>query len=157
MAEFKHLVRIANTDLDGKKTIVYALKDIRGIGVPMANAICKLAGINTAQKTGDMSDADVKKLDDMVKNAEKQELPSWLLNRRHEPETGKDRHVINNDLVFTKDIDIKMLKKTKSYRGVRHSLGQPTRGQRTRSNFRANKGKVMGVKTTGKKGGPSGG
>ena len=47
---------------------------------------------------------------------------------------------------FTQDNDIKMLKKIKSYKGIRHSLGLPVRGQRTRSNFRKNKGKVMGVK-----------
>ena len=49
-------------------------------------------------------------------------------------------------LSFTQDNDIKMMKKIKSYKGVRHILGQPVRGQRTKSNFRKNKGKVLGVK-----------
>jgi small subunit ribosomal protein S13 len=39
-----------------------------------------------------------------------------------------------------------MMKRIRSYKGVRHSLGLPVRGQRTRSNFRKNKGKVLGVK-----------
>jgi len=51
------------------------------------------------------------------------------------------------DLKFTKENDIKLLKKVKSYRGMRHALGLPVRGQRTKSNFRRNKGKAsLGVK-----------
>ncbi|MEK6867257.1 MAG: 30S ribosomal protein S13, partial [Nanoarchaeota archaeon] len=38
-----------------------------------------------------------------------------------------------------------LLKKIKAYRGMRHAAGLPTRGQRTRSNFRKNKGKTVGV------------
>lgn len=157
MAEFKHLIRIANTDLDGKKAIVIALKDIRGVGIPLAHAVCHLAKINAMEKSGNLSDADVKKLDELIRNLDKQPLPSWMFNRRRDPETNVNRHVITNDLIFNKENDIKMMKRIKCYKGVRHSLGQPVRGQRTRSNFRVNKGKVMGVKTSGKKGGPSGG
>ncbi|VVB81619.1 30S ribosomal protein S13 [uncultured archaeon] len=157
MADFKHLVRIANTDLDGKKAIVIALKDIRGIGIPLAHAVCHLAKINSMEKCGNLSDADIKKLDELARTVDKQPLPSWLFNRRRDPETDANRHVITNDLIFNKENDVKMMRRIKCYKGVRHSLGQPVRGQRTRSNFRANKGKVMGVKTAGKKSGPSGG
>ncbi len=73
--------------------------------------------------------------------------PVWMLNRRKDLELGEDRHLITSDLTFTQDNDIKMLKKIRSYKGVRHILGQPVRGQRTKSNFRKNKGKVhLGVK-----------
>ena len=50
---------------------------------------------------------------------------------------------------------MKTQKKIKGYKGIRHMLGQPVRGQRTRGNFRKNKGKVMGVKLAAgtKKGG----
>jgi small subunit ribosomal protein S13 len=44
-------------------------------------------------------------------------------------------------------MDIKNLRKMKCYRGVRHSLGLPVRGQKTRSNFR--KGKTVGVRKKG--------
>ena len=68
-----------------------------------------------------------------------------MLNRRNDPEDGSDKHLLSSDLKFTVENDIKMMKKIKCYKGVRHSLGQPVRGQRTKSNFRRNKGKVMGV------------
>jgi small subunit ribosomal protein S13 len=55
-------------------------------------------------------------------------------------------HIITTDLAFIKDNDIKMMKKIRCYRGVRHIRGLPVRGQNTRSKFRKNKGKAMGVK-----------
>lgn len=151
MADFKHLVRIANTDLKGEKAIVYALKDIRGVGVPLANAICVTLGINGLSKIGNISEVDMKKLDEAVKAPGKHGIPGWMLNRQKDLETGEDKHVVTNDLIFNKDNDIKLMRRIKCYKGVRHSLNQPVRGQRTRSNFRANKGKVVGVKTAGKK------
>ena len=44
--ELKHLVRIANTDLDGKKTIAFALAKIKGVGIPFAHAACRVAKIS---------------------------------------------------------------------------------------------------------------
>ncbi len=157
MAEFKHLIRIANTDLEGKKAIVYALKDIRGVGVPLANAICCVANIDGLAKAGNLSDSDLKRIDEVIKDLAKHGIPVWMFNRRNDVESGQDKHIVTNDLIFHHENDIKMMKRIKCYKGVRHSLGQPVRGQRTRSNFRKNKGKVMGVKTSGKKSGPSGG
>jgi len=153
MAEFKHLVRIANTDLKGQKAIVYALKDIRGVGVPLAQAVCIALKIDGLAKIGDISDEQMKKLDDAVKNPGALGIPSWMLNRRKDLDTGLDKHVVTNDLIFNKDNDIKLMKRIKCYKGIRHSQNAPVRGQRTRSNFRLNKGKVMGVKTSGKKAG----
>ena len=69
-----------------------------------------------------------------------------MVNRRNDYDTGQNKHLLTGDLQFTVENDIKMMKKMKCYKGVRHILGQPVRGQRTRSNFRRNKGKVMGVR-----------
>ncbi|MEM3154481.1 MAG: 30S ribosomal protein S13 [Candidatus Woesearchaeota archaeon] len=157
MAEFKHLIRIANTDLDGKKAVVYALKDIRGIGVPFAHAICQIARIDGMSKSGNLSETEVRKIDEIIKDPAKHGIPSWMFNRQRDIDTGVDKHLITNDLIFHRENDIKLMKRIKCYKGVRHSQNAPVRGQRTRSNFRANKGKVMGVKTAGKKGGPAGG
>ncbi len=144
--ELKYFVRIANTDLDGKKSVMEALRKIKGVDVMFSNAICSLANVNKAQKIGYLGDGDVKKLDEIVQNPLKYNLPSWLLNRRKDKDDGTNKHLITSNLVFVLDNDIKMLKKMRCYRGIRHSLGQPVRGQRTKSNFRKNKGKVMGVK-----------
>lgn len=145
MADFKHLVRIADTDLDGKKAIVYALKEIRGVGVPLAHAVCEVLNMDGLAKIGNASDSDIKKIDEAVRNPTKHGIPTWMLNRRKDMESGADRHIITNELIFVKENDIKFLRRIKCYRGVRHSQGAPVRGQRTRSHFRKNKGKVMGV------------
>jgi len=144
MADFKHIVRIVNTDLDGNKPIGHALTKIRGVGKIFANSICLVAGVDRFKKTGVLPDADVKKLDDVIKNPSK--IPVWMYNRRQDIETGEDRHILTADLDFIQGKDIRTMRKTKSYKGMRHAVGLPVRGQRTISNFRRDKGKVMGVK-----------
>jgi len=75
-------------------------------------------------------------------------LPEFLLNRRKDFETGEDAHLIGTDLDMKKEFDIRRLKKIRSYRGLRHAFKHPTRGQRTRSNFRGKgKKKAVGVKS----------
>ncbi len=69
-----------------------------------------------------------------------------MLNRRRDYETNENKHLVTGDIKFVQDNDIKRLKKIKTYKGVRHILELPVRGQRTKSNFRKNKGKVLGVK-----------
>lgn len=145
--EFKHLVRVVNTDLDGRKPILYALKKIKGVDVMLANAVCGLANIDKTKKTGHLSDKEAATLSEVLQELIKSGVPEWMLNRRKDIETGNDVHILGPDLKLTKDNDVKMLKKIKSYRGLRHQWGLPVRGQKTKSNFRRNKGKgSLGVK-----------
>ena len=153
--DFKYLVRIANTDLNGNEGIYSALINIQGINFMCANAICFIAKVDRAKKVGTLSDEMIVKIDDITKDLAKFNVPKWLLNRRSDPDDGVSRHIITSNMKFITDNDIKMMKKIKSYKGLRHMSGLTVRGQRTRSNFRRNKGKVkLGVSTAGaKKGG----
>tara|TARA_Y100000310_G_C20314345_1_gene637713 strand:- start:111 stop:632 length:522 start_codon:yes stop_codon:yes gene_type:complete len=145
--DFKYFVRIANTDLDGNKAIGNALKKIKGISFMFSNMICNLAGVDKTIKSGYLKDDEVKKLDDVLNSLSNYNVPAWMLNRRKNYEDGKDSHLITGNLTFTEENDIKRMKKIRSYRGVRHGVGLPVRGQRTKSNFRRNKGKAsLGVK-----------
>lgn len=144
--ELKYFVRIANTDLDGNKPIGHSLTKIKGVSVMLSNAILNVSGINKTKKTGYLSDAEASRIDDVIKDPVAFKVPAWLLNRRRDPEDNVDRHLVGSSLTFMQDNDIKMMKKMRSYKGIRHSFGLPVRGQRTRSNFRKNKGKVLGVK-----------
>jgi len=144
--DFKYFVRIANTDLDGNKHLIQALKKIKGVSLMFSNMICNIAGVDKTIKTGFLKEDQVKKLDDILNNPLKYNAPSWMFNRRKNYEDGKDYHVISGNLSFAEENDIKRMKKIRSYRGVRHGLGLPVRGQRTKSNFRRNKGKAsLGV------------
>lgn len=143
---FKYFVRVMNTDLDGNKQISNSLKKIKGVGFMFSNMICNLAGVDKMIKTGYLNDEQVKKLDDVLNNLPNYNVPTWMLNRRRNYEDGKDYHLVTGNLSFAEDNDVKRMKIIKSYRGIRHGLGLPVRGQRTKSNFRRNKGKVsLGV------------
>ena len=152
---FKHFIRIANTDLDGNKSIQRALTKVKGISFQFSNAICSVLKIDPTDKTGYLPDESVKRIEDLLKDPLKFNLPNWLFNRRKDYETGNDKHILTSDLDFIKDNDIKRMKKIKCYKGMRHAKGLPVRGQKTKSNFRRNKGKgSLGVKR--KKGAKSG-
>ncbi len=152
--EFKHLVRIANTDIDGNSSLHSALTKIHGIGFMMANAVCSVASVDKYAKVGNLDENAVNRIDDIIKEPSRHGIPDWLMNRRRDSEDGVSKHIITATLKFVNDNDIKMMKKIKCYKGIRHSMGQPVRGQRTRSNFRKSKGKVhLGVKVRGSKGG----
>jgi len=144
--ELKYFVRIANTDLDGKKPIYHSLIKIKGVGPMFANMACSIAKIDRFKKTGYLTKEESDILDKILNNPAEFNAPEWMMNRRRDVEDGTSKHIITSTLDFAKDNDIKMMKKIKSYKGVRHSIGQPVRGQRTKSNFRENKGKVVGVK-----------
>ncbi|MBR9676456.1 30S ribosomal protein S13 [Candidatus Woesearchaeota archaeon] len=143
---YKHLIRVANTDLKGEKQILFALKKINGVGISFANAALSLAGVDKTKKAGHLTDAEAKKIEDVIINPQKNNVPSWMYNRRKDIETGDDIHILSGDLKFTSDQDKKRMQKTKSYKGLRLAAGLPVRGQRTKSNFRRGKGKGLGVK-----------
>src|SRR3989344_6489163 len=151
--EIRHLVRIVNTDLPGNKGLLYSLRGIPGVSVMFANAVCRTANLNANIKIGLLTEKQVEELEKIFKDPSKHGIPEWMLNRRKDPETGETSHLLSSDVKFIKSTDIRRLKKVKTYRGIRHQWALPVRGQRTKSNFRKNKGNVKGVqkkKTVGK-------
>ena len=148
--DFKHLVRISRKDVDGNKTIGNALTEIKGVGKPLANALIIALGLDAKVKMGLVSDDDVAKIEDALKNPLNYNIPEWMLNRREDYETGETLHLIESDLDMTLRSDLNRMKKTRSYKGRRHEVGLPVRGQRTKSTFR--KGSSVGVRR--RRGGP---
>jgi len=140
--EFKYIVRIADTDLNGERTVLHALTGIKGIGLRMSAFIADSVGVSRDEKIGNLSDEQIGKIQDMVSNLSKY-APDWMVNRRKDYYTGKNRHIIGADITLVLREDINRLKKIRAYRGIRHELGLPVRGQRTRSNGR--KGLTLGV------------
>jgi small subunit ribosomal protein S13 len=140
---FKHIVRIADTDLDGNKPVMIALTGIKGIGLRMARAITNALELNPRAKLGELDDETIEKLRKLVEEELEQHIPSWMFNRRKDPYSGKDLHLLAKDVDFAKMLDIERMIKIKCYRGVRHARGYKVRGQRTRSTGR--KGMTVGV------------
>ncbi len=142
--EFRHILRITGTDIDGTLKMPYALKRVKGVNLTLANAILKKAEINPEKRAGFLTDSEVKKIEQIINDPTKSGLPNWLLNRRKDSETGKDLHIIRADLDLRARMDIKQMKELKSWRGYRHAYGLKVRGQRTRNTGR--KGKAVGVR-----------
>jgi len=137
------LIRILSTDIPGNKKVYVGLTRIKGVSFSFSNALCHVLKIDKNKKIISLSEEEIKKISDFIR---KPELPDFLLNRRKDIETGKTLHLSGSDLDLRREFDIKRLKKIRSYRGLRHALGQPTRGQRTRSHFRTRgKKKTVGV------------
>jgi small subunit ribosomal protein S13 len=145
--DFNHIVRVLNTDVDGNKPISNALLKIPGIGFMLSNAACYCAQVDKYKKSGYLSDGEIRRLEEVLRNPLQYGIPVWLLNRRHDVETGVDKHLFGSDLRFQVENDIKMMKKIRSYKGVRHTFGLPVRGQKTKSNFRDKRAKkaALGV------------
>jgi small subunit ribosomal protein S13 len=128
------MARIAGVDIPSDKKVRIALTYIHGIGYTTASKILVDANIDPDTKVKDLSD-------DMIARLRRE------IETKYKVEGEVRREVQNN---------IKRLIEIGSYRGLRHRLNLPVRGQRTRTNARTKKGrrKTIGLKkhTTGKKG-----
>lgn len=129
--------------MDGSNKVVYAISQIKGIGINLAYSIVRIANIDPDTRVGFLSDADIKRLENVIRNPKKYGVPTWMLNRRKDLETGEDLHLIGSDLVLRVKMDIDLMKKIKCWKGVRHALGLKVRGQRTRTTGRT--GQTVGV------------
>ena len=144
----ERLVRILSKDIEGGMNFYVGLTRIKGISWSLANAICKSLNISKDKKIGSLSKEEIEKINEFMK---KPKIPAYLLNRRADFETGENKHLTGSDLELQKDLDIGRLKKIRSYRGYRHVAGLPVRGQRTKSHFRKNKKRGVGIKKKIKK------
>jgi len=142
--EFRHILRIAGSDVAGTLKTIYALTEVKGINHAMSNAILMKAGVNPDLRVGFLSEAEVERIEDIIKDPTKHSLPNWLFNRRKDFDTGKDVHLMSAELVLRTKTDIDQAKNIRSWRGYRHAYSLKVRGQRTKTTGRA--GKSLGVK-----------
>lgn len=136
------LIRILSKDIPGNKELYSGIQAIKGISWSFANAMCKKLNIDKRKKIEELSEDEIKKISEFIKNPS---LPTFMMNRRKDYDSGADKHLHGADLDLQKEFDIKRLKKIKAYKGIRHSLGQPVRGQSTKAHFRSNRKKTGAV------------
>ncbi|MCC3411315.1 MAG: 30S ribosomal protein S13 [Microcoleus sp. PH2017_29_MFU_D_A] len=125
------MARIAGVDLPRDKRVEIGLTYIYGIGLSRAQKIIAATGVNPDTRVKDLTEADVTTL------------------RAHVEST----YQIEGDLRRWESMNIKRLMDIGTYRGRRHRLGLPVRGQRTRTNARTRRGVRRTV--AGKKKAPS--
>jgi small subunit ribosomal protein S13 len=139
---FRYIVRIAGSDLDGQRATALALTGVRGVGLRMATVACRIAHVNATEMIGNLPEPTVEGLE-AVLNGLSERLPPWMLNHPVDWVGGEAHHNIGAELDTARRDDINRMKMIRSYRGVRHERGQKVRGQRTRSNGRT--GMAAGV------------
>lgn len=110
------MVRIAGCELSEKRQILIALTSIYGIGISRARYICSRLSIPFEKKISLLSDEEISRLRFLVTEFE-----------------------IEGDLKRKIFLNVKRLKDIKCYRGLRHKLFLPVRGQRTRTNAKTRK------------------
>lgn len=125
------MARIAGVDLPRDKRVEIGLTYIYGIGLSRAQDIIAATGVNPDTRVKDLSEADVTALRAYVET----------------------NYQIEGDLRRWESMNIKRLMDIGTYRGRRHRLGLPVRGQRTRTNARTRRGVRRTV--AGKKKAPS--
>jgi small subunit ribosomal protein S13 len=143
--EIRHIVRIANSDLEGKRSVQYGLTGIKGISRRTAKIITVNAGVDPKAILGYTSDAEIERLQSSVDSISSI-LPVWMVNKQNEIMSGEDRHLIGTDVLLGLNEDLNLMKKMRSYKGVRHERGLRVRGQRSRSTGR--RGRTVGVSRT---------
>ena len=60
--DFRYIVRMANTDLDGTRSVGYALTAIPGVGIRVSEAVADLAGVPRAERLGNLSEEQTDKI-----------------------------------------------------------------------------------------------
>ena len=117
------MARIAGVDLPRDKRIEIALTYIYGIGLTTSQRLLKETGINPDTRARDLTEDEVVKLRDII-----------------------DKQVIvEGDLRREQSLNIKRLVEIGCYRGRRHRMGLPVRGQNTKNNARTRTGPKKAV------------
>ena len=162
-ANFQHILRVLNTNIDGKTSIMFAMTSIKGIGRRYANICLKKADIPLNRRAGELSEEEVERLITIVQvspshvsrcemlfiffccvqNPRQYKIPDWFLNRQRDIKDGKTTQVMANILDNKLREDLERLKKIRAHRGLRHYWGLRVRGQHTKTT--GHKGKTVGV------------
>lgn len=140
--DFRNLVRMIGTSLEGDRLVENGLRQIKGVGARLAQAVVRVSGIDPTTRIGSLTEEECEKLEEIIKNPVKFGIPQWMVNRQKDLRTGEYRHVSGTDIDLILKMDIDRMKRTRSWKGVRHQLRLKVRGQRTRTTGR--KGLTVG-------------
>lgn len=145
--EIRGIIRIAGKDVKGQVPLKKALYKVKGVGkryaVICADITATKMGLDINVPVGSLTDAQLGEIELIITHPEQYDVPEFLRNRRREYTTGKDVHLISNDLDYAVKQDIDRDIKTRSWRGISHMYRKKVRGQNTRTSGR--RGGSVGV------------
>ena len=126
-SEFQHILRIQNTNVKGKDKVMYAITAIKGIGRRFSNLVLKLAEVDLNKRAGELSEAEINKVNDILADPTQYGVPKWFLNRQSDPVEGTASQLIANQVDSKLRDDTERLKKIRAHRGLRHYWGLKVR------------------------------
>jgi len=141
--QFQHILRLLNTNVDGKRKIQYALTEIKGVGRRYSNIVCKKADVDLKKRAGDLNSDELERIVNIMQNPTQFKIPVWFLNRQKDIVDGKYGQILSNNVDSKLREDLERLKKIRCHRGLRHFWGVRVRGQHTKTTGR--RGKTVGV------------
>lgn len=134
--EFQHILRILNTNVEGKRNVVFGLTKIPGIGRRFSDLICKKAEVDVNKRAGELTADEIEKVVAVITNPRQFKIPLWFLNRQKDFKTGKYSQVFAQNIAAKLRDDIERMKKIRAHRGLRHWWNIRVRGQHTCSTGR---------------------
>ncbi|KAI8469523.1 MAG: 40S ribosomal protein S18 [Monoraphidium minutum] len=141
--EFQHILRVLNTNVDGKQKVMYAMTSIRGIGRRFSNLVCKKAEVDMRKRAGEITAEELEQMMTIVANPRQYKIPDWFLNRQKDIKDGRFTQITSSSLETKLRDDLERLKKIRNHRGLRHYWGLRVKGQHTKTTGR--RGKTVGV------------
>eukprot|EP00873_Tetraselmis_striata_P046667 jgi/Tetstr1/466931/TSEL_011385.t1 len=141
--EFQHILRVLNTNVDGKQKVMFALTAIRGIGRRFSNICCKKAEVDIHKRAGELTAAELESIMVIVSNPRTFKIPDWFLNRQKDHKDGRYAQVTSSGLDTKMRDDLERLKKIRAHKGLRHYWGLRVKGQHTKTTGR--RGRTVGV------------
>ncbi|XP_027380978.1 40S ribosomal protein S18 isoform X1 [Bos indicus x Bos taurus] len=170
--KFQHILRVLNTNIDGRRKIAFAITAIKGVGRRYAHVVLRKADIDLTKRAGELTEDEVRtgigagagpgpawrwglsgpdpcpacqveRVITIMQNPRQYKIPDWFLNRQKDVKDGKYSQVLANGLDNKLREDLERLKKIRAHRGLRHFWGLRVRGQHTKTTGR--RGRTVGV------------
>lgn len=141
--DFNYIVRMLNTNVDGRLQIPYAVAGIKGIGRRMGMLMCRILNLDDHRKAGDLSEEEREKVKAFIVDPSAHGVPAWFLNRQRDITDGNTMQITSTMVDTYLRQDLERWKKIRSNRGLRHYWRIRVRGQKTCATGR--RGATMGV------------
>ncbi|XP_050647631.1 40S ribosomal protein S18-like [Macaca thibetana thibetana] len=141
--KFQHILRVLNTNIDGRRKIAFAITAIKGVGRRYAHVVLRKADIDLTKRAGELTEDEVERVITIMQNPRQYKIPDWFLNRQKDVKDGKYSQVLANGLDNKLREDLERLKKIRAHRGLRHFWGLRVRGQHAKTTGRC--GRTVGV------------
>jgi small subunit ribosomal protein S13 len=123
------MARISGVTIPSEKQLHVALTYVYGIGPKFSADILAAANVEGTIRVKDLTDAEISRIQEAI----------------------NEKYIVEGELQRIVNGNIKRLKDIGSYRGLRHKMNLPSRGQRTKTNARTRRGRKLTVGGTAKK------